>query len=465
LTKVVSLVPGGPAELAGELQPGDRITNIAEGLECEFIDVVGWRIDEVVDLIRGPKGTHVRLEVIPKDADELSEERRIIEIVRDEVKLEDNAAKSEMIEIELDGSQHKIGVIDIPSFYLDINALQDGDREYRSTTRDVKNLITELQSEGMEGLILDLRQNGGGSLLESATLTDLFIEPGPVVQIRDQNNKIYRQNRARTGAFYNGPLVVLIDRLSASASEIFAGAIQDYDRGLVVGSQSFGKGTVQTVLPLPKGQIKITESKFYRISGESTQHRGVTPNIEFPSLFDPEDIGESAYDNALDWDQITGIPHKSYVPIDLALPFLIERHRERLGLNPDLVYLQNQIAIDKERRSEEYISLNETQRLSEREYWETRELAIENEWRLSRGLPAKEQPEDSSDSIDLAEASTDENTEQKNAVAGAAIANGGEDEEESEEDELPDALLDETARILIDFINIESLASRALVNN
>ena len=475
LTEVVELIPGGPAELGGELKPGDRITNIGEGLDCEYIDVVGWRIDEVVDLIRGPKGTTLRLEVIPSGVDELSDERKVVTIVRDRVKLEDNAAKSEMIEMEIDGVVRKIGVIDIPSFYLDVAGLQSGDPNYRSTTRDVRILIDELNADGMEGLILDLRQNGGGSLLESATLTDLFIDPGVVVQIRNQDNRVSRNNRARQSAFYSGPLLVMINRLSASASEIFAGAIQDYERGIVVGSQSFGKGTVQSILPLPKGQIKITESKFYRVSGESTQHRGVTPDIEFPSLYDPDEIGESSYDKALDWDRITGIPHKTYPTNESTLPQLIALHSERLQTDPDLVYLQQRINLSEERSSNDYVSLNEQNRLDEKELREEEDLEIENAWRASTGRPLKE-PE--SDEIDSAESddiatgdsnapvdSSDLAATENDPLSVASLDGEASENTEEDEDELPDALLDESARILIDFIALEDPDENDVVKN
>ena len=385
-TRVVSVVPGGPAQLQGELEASDRIVAIGEGEDCEFVDVIGWQLDDVVDRIRGPKDSIVRLKVIPSNVDELSEERKIVRIVRDRVKLEENAAKGEVIEIENHDNKYSLGVIDIPSFYLDFEAARRGDPDYRSTSRDVQKILDDFNVSGVDGIIIDLRQNGGGSLLEAAQLTDLFVDPGPVVQIKDQSNRIYRNHRARSRAYYNGPMIVLIDRLSASASEIFAGAIQDYSRGLIVGSQSFGKGTVQTLQPLPEGQLKFTESKFYRISGDSTQHKGVIPDISLPSLYNFEDIGESSYDNALEWDQIRGIPRRKYQDFSSYLPELEKMHSERLASNADMKFLLETISIAETRRSQKSISLNEEIRIEDRERWDTREDEILEAWRNAKGF-------------------------------------------------------------------------------
>lgn len=462
-TKVVSVVPGGPAQLQGQLKAADRIVAIGEGEDCEFIDIVGWRLDEVVDRIRGAKGTTVRLKVIPADKDLHTEERTVVRITRDKVKLEDNAAKGEVIQIESDGTEYALGVIDIPSFYLDINAMRNRDPDYRSTTRDVKNILDDFAEQGVDGVIVDLRQNGGGSLLEAATLTDLFVDPGPVVQIRDQNNRIYRNHRARAKAYYDGPMMVLIDRLSASASEIFAGAIQDYSRGLVVGSQSFGKGTVQSVQALPSGQLKLTESKFYRISGDSTQHKGVIPDIELPGLFNPLDIGESSYENALGWDQIRGIPHRRYDDYDAYLSPLLDKHRGRLQTDADLQYLLGTIALSEERRSQKFVSLNEAERISEREMWQQREDQLKEQWLMARGLNID--PEAESDllastsatlpgaSIELEVAANDAQTE----VTSAA----GEDQAEEPEPDVTEAILIETGRIFADLLRLASKGSDA----
>ena len=290
-TVVDRLVPGGPADLQGELKPKDKIISVAQGSDGEAEDIVGWRLDEVVQLIRGKKGTTVRLEIVGNEALS-SDESRYIQIVRNKVKLEEQAAQSEVIEIFHDEALKKVGVISVPTFYHDYEAQMRGDKSYRSTTRDVANLLDELEELQVEGVIIDLRGNGGGYLEEAKSLTGLFVERGPVVQIKQANGRIKPHNNYPNPQWYDKPIVVLIDRLSASASEIFAGAIQDYNRGLVIGSPSFGKGTVQGLLALNHGQIKLTEAKYYRISGESTQHRGVVPNIELPSLYDANEIGE-----------------------------------------------------------------------------------------------------------------------------------------------------------------------------
>ncbi|MFG1488420.1 S41 family peptidase, partial [Oceanospirillum sp. HFRX-1_2] len=267
-TKVVSLVPGGPAAQAGELKPADKIVGVGQDSE-EIVDVIGWRLDEVVDLIRGPKASTVRLQVIPANAKDNSQ-TKVISIVRNTVKLEDQAAKKSIVTLNEGGQAKKIGVIDIPAFYVDFDAWRQGKEDYRSTTRDVLKLIQELQAENIDGLVIDLRNNGGGALQEANSLVGLFIERGATVQVRNAEGRIDILGDPDQNVAYDGPLAVLVNRLSASASEIFAGAIQDYKRGIVIGSQTFGKGTVQSVTPLEHGQLKLTRAKFYRISGEST---------------------------------------------------------------------------------------------------------------------------------------------------------------------------------------------------
>jgi carboxyl-terminal processing protease len=307
--KVVRVVPAGPADKQSNLKASELIVAVGQGDEGPMVDVIGWRLDDVVDLVRGKKGTVVRLDVIP--ASGRSDELRRLAIVRNEVRLEEQAAQSKVIEInDLNGTTRKIGVIDVPAFYLDFEAYRQGNPDFRSTSRDVTKLVNELNDAGIDGLVIDLRGNGGGSLREANELTGLFIEYGPTVQIRGSGSRVWRDGKRRRGPYYDGPMAVMIDRLSASASEIFAGALQDYGRAIVVGDQSFGKGTVQTLVDLPEGQLKITESKFYRISGDSTQHRGVIPDIRYPSLLQHDEIGESALDKALDWDRISPIRHK-----------------------------------------------------------------------------------------------------------------------------------------------------------
>ena len=384
-TKVVRLISGGPAFKQGQLKPADKIVAVSQGADGEWVDVVGWRLDEVVKLIRGPKNTKVRLSVIPSDAadDSVREE---IQISRAKVKLEEQAAKKGVLQLT-DGEQlFKIGVINVPTFYLDFEAYRRRDPNAKSTTGDVIRLLRELDEENVDGLIIDLRNNGGGSLQEATTLTDLFIDRGPVVQIRQTNETISRHFRSRRPALYRGPLVVLTNRLSASASEIFAGAIQDYHRGLIVGSQSFGKGTVQSLTPVHQGQLKITESKFYRVSGDSTQHRGVVPDIEFPFLVDSEEVGESSYETALPWDQIHEVSHDSYYNFDKFVHQLKKNHEGRKAEDPDFIYLSEQVESVKKNRKRTHISLNENKRLQEQNQRKAETLTLENNVAWPKGL-------------------------------------------------------------------------------
>jgi carboxyl-terminal processing protease len=383
-TKVSRVIPKGPADKQGELQPSDRIVGVAQGSSGEMVDVVGWRLDEVVNLIRGEKGSTVRLEVIPADQ-YASGERREIVIVRNEVKLEEQAATSTIIDVEREGRALRIGVIDLPTFYIDFDALNRGDPEYRSTTRDVSRLLSELEAEGVDAVLLDLRDNGGGSLREANELTSLFIEYGPSVQIRHSSEQVWRDGKRRKSTFYEGPMGVIVNRLSASASEIFAGAIQDYGRGLIIGTQSFGKGTVQTLKPLAEGQLKITESKFYRISGDSTQHRGVEPDVTLPVIYNPDELGESTLDFALPWDQINAIRHPLYGDLSSVIPDLIEASQSRQMSHPKMLLLQEQIALASAESDIETISLNLEQRLAERDRRRALWLALENKQRALEG--------------------------------------------------------------------------------
>ncbi|GAA5317918.1 MAG: carboxy terminal-processing peptidase [Candidatus Pelagadaptatus aseana] len=384
-TKVVRLIKAGPADKTGELMPADRIVAVGQGSSGEMVDVIGWRLDDVVDLIRGPKNTVVRLKLKP--ANNIgSEDFKTIAITRGKVKLEEQSAQKAVFDLVDDqGELHKVGVIHIPAFYVDFEAYRRKDPNFKSTTRDVFRLLQELDQENIDGLIVDLRDNGGGSLQEAATLTDLFIDQGPVVQIRQSNNRILRNYTSRLPAVYRGPLVVLTNRLSASASEIFAGAIQDYQRGLIVGTQSFGKGTVQALVGVHEGQLKITESKFYRVSGESTQHRGVIPDILYPALINADDVGESSYETALPWDQIHPVNHRAYFNIDAVLPVLRSKHEQRKIDDPDLAFLVRQSQLLQENRQEKQISLNLKQRQQERAEAESEALASENQRRQGKG--------------------------------------------------------------------------------
>lgn len=383
-TKVVRLVPAGPADKQGQLHPADRIVGVSEG-DGVLQDVVGWRLDDVVELIRGPKGSVVRLEVIPATA-KTDDQRKLINIVRNEVKLEEQSAKKEVLEIWHDDRTVKIGVISIPTFYIDFEAMRRGDPNYKSSTRDVYNLLTDLMEQGVDGVVIDLRDNGGGSLQEAHALTGLFIDAGPIVQIRNANARVRREGKARSTPYYDGPLTVLINRLSASASEIFAGAMQDYGRALVIGSQSFGKGTVQSLTPLKHGQLKLTESKFYRISGDSTQHRGIVPDLILPTLYDHDEIGESALPHALPWDRIAAVPHRLYYDIEAYLPHLASKHEERIARDPDFSFLADQQNLADEQSELTHLSLNEDRRREQIAEQRERRLILENRRRVARGL-------------------------------------------------------------------------------
>jgi carboxyl-terminal processing protease len=431
-TRVARLVPAGPAAKQGELKPADRIVGVAQGVDGQFEDVIGWRLDDVVDLIRGPKGSVVRLEVIPAEA-KSDAERKVIAITRNEVKLEEQSAQKRMMELYQGGRTVKLGVIDIPTFYIDFEAKRRGDANYRSTTRDVKRLLDELLADGAEGIIIDLRDNGGGSLEEVNTLTGLFIDSGPIVQIKHSSARVFRDGKPRSTPYYDGPLVVMINRLSASASEIFAGAIQDYQRGLVVGSQSFGKGTVQSLVPLQYGELKLTESKFYRISGDSTQHRGIVPDIALPEIYDTEAVGESALDHALPWDRIAPVRHRIYYELPALLPKLNDVHQRRVREDPDFIYLDAERKLVEQARKQTLLSLNEQKRRQELEETRAKRLQIENARRVAKGL----QP--------LAALADEVETADPTVEPELAVDDG-----KPVGKEAPDPLLVETGKILID---------------
>jgi len=448
--KVSRLIPAGPADKQGDLRPSDLIIGVGQGESGPIEDVVGWRLDEVVDLIRGPRDTIVRLEVIPGKGK--TDQRRVVPIRRNEVKLEEQAAQKEIIEFTDEADQiHRIGVIDIPAFYIDFNAYRNGDKNYRSTTRDVQRLIDELVAADVEGLVIDLRDNGGGSLQEANQLTGLFIEYGPTVQIRSAESRVWRDGKRRRSNYYDGPLAVMINRLSASASEIFAGAIQDYGRGIVVGEQSFGKGTVQSLIALQEGQLKITESKFYRISGESTQHRGVIPDIQYPSLFDPDEIGESALENALAWDQIAPARFNRYDDYRSIMPVLTAMHEKRAANDPDYLYLEDRVTMAQEARAITALPLQQSGRVAMRDDQESKALAIENKRRAAKGLTPLTSLTDSDEAGEAADSDTSTN--------GDASAHS-----DDQEAEIPDVLLMETGRILVDAITLRPNTSVATRN-
>lgn len=469
-TKVVELIKGGPAERAAELQEGDKIIGIGQGIDGEIKDVVGMRLDDVVAQIRGEKDTVVRLSVIPVDA--VSESSaRVISITRDNVKLEDQSAKKEVIELSYADQDYRIGVISLPTFYFDFEAAARGDEDFKSSTRDVRRLLEELKEESIDAVVVDLRNDGGGSLSEANQLVGLFIETGPTVQIRysDLRNGFTRSfGDNDPDVVYDGPLAVLVNRTSASASEIFAGAIQDYQRGLVLGGQTFGKGTVQEIIPMSYGQVKLTRSKFYRISGASTQHRGVIPDIEFPDFYDAyDDIGESSLDGALPWDTVRPVEYRAYHPVQAYLPMLRELHEARAAESPDFNYLKDQIERTRELRERERLSLNEEIVKAEREAAKRVEFDAENLRRQLKGLPLKEWIDEDEAQDEEAVASTDDTVAPETSVDSAETDSEGDvitelaaaDEEAEAEDDEPeeiDPLLLESGRILADFINLSN---------
>ncbi len=394
---VINIIPGGPAAIDGELQPKDRITAVAQGEDGELIDVVGWRLDDVVQLIRGEAETVVRLQIMPAGALPGAEEK-VLSLTRNQVKLEEQAAKSEVITIPRDGRDWMIGVIEVPSFYRDYRALSTGDKNYTSTTKDVKRLIGELEDQGIDGLVIDLRYNGGGHLTEATALSGLFIDNGPVVQLKNSNGRISRLDDPDPvpRVAYNGPLAVLVNRYSASASEIFAAAIQDYARGVIVGQRTFGKGTVQNLYSLDQyvrrpddeglGQLTLTIGKYYRVTGESTQHRGVKPDISLPSHIDASIVGESVRESALPWDTIRTTKFRPDEPLDSTISSLSASHSLRSQGDPDFQYLVEGIRDIEEVRARKSVSLNIEDRMSEREESMQRRLERENARRAALQL-------------------------------------------------------------------------------
>jgi carboxyl-terminal processing protease len=402
--KVVNIIPGGPADIDGRLQPNDRITAVGQGTDGEMVDVVGWRLDDVVQLIRGPADTVVQLQILPGGALPGTPPKTIT-LTRNQVKLEEQAAKSKIVKVPKDGRDWSIGVIEVPSFYRDYRALSSGDENYTSTTRDVKRLIAELEKQGIDGLIIDLRNNGGGHLTEATALSGLFIDNGPIVQLKSSNGRISRLDDPDPVArvAYSGPLAVLVNRYSASASEIFAAAIQDYERGVIIGQRTFGKGTVQNLYSLDQyvrspegdglGQLTLTIGKYYRVTGESTQHRGVTPDISLPSDIDVHEIGESARETALPWDTIRTTRFEPGRPLDTAISALTANHLSRSKNDPDYQYLVNVIEDMSEIRAKKSVSLNLEKRKAERQAEVDRRMARVNERRAAIGLPPITDPQ------------------------------------------------------------------------
>ena len=394
-TVIQSVVNGGPADKSNDLKPKDRIVGVSQD-DGDFEDVIGWRLDDVVDLIKGPKGSKVRLQVLPADADD-DASIKIVSIVRDKIKLEDRAAKSEVYyENEGTADSRKLGVIEIPGFYNNLS-------------RDVKKEIDKLKEEHVDGIIVDLRGNGGGSLNEAILLTGLFIDKGPVVQVRDTAQRV-RQQADRDGiVYYDGPLTVMVDRYSASASEIFSAAIQDYGRGVIIGEHTFGKGTVQQHRPLKRvydlyendlGSIQYTIAKFYRINGGSTQHKGVLPDIEFPSAIDPEEWGESKEENALPWDQVRKANYRELGDLSKDIEYLTGLYQERIKNNAEFGYLLEDIAEYQAEKDDKTISLNLAQRKKKQESRKAKRLARANQRLVAMGKEKVESLEDLPEELD-----------------------------------------------------------------
>ena len=384
ITKIVRLIPGGPADKSGLLKVNDKIVGVASLPENDIQDVRDWRIDEVVRLIRGPKNTKVRLEVIPNSSpDDIL--GRVIEITRGLVKLEDQAAKKKKVEIYKPNKSYNIGVIDLPAFYMDFDAFSRNQFNYKSSSKDVRNLLRELKEEQVDGVILDLRGNSGGSLYEAYSLAKLFIGKGSIVQVMESNGSIQPLGHTRGIQNYDGPVMILVDKLSASASEILAGAFQDYKRGLIVGSNTFGKGTVQRLENLSYGQLKFTEQKFYRVSGKSTQNLGVIPDINLPYVFDSKEVGEMALENSLPYDDISSLeyePFNSTSNIEMIQSFSKKRVSDS-NLNE---YIKDQKIHNKNELDKKLIPVNYLVRKSEKKAQEEKRLFIENRFRVSVGL-------------------------------------------------------------------------------
>jgi carboxyl-terminal processing protease len=436
LVTILNVIAGGPAAIDGQLKATDHIIAVGQTDEGEMVDVVGWMLDDVVQLIRGPADTTVRLQIRPGSSVPGESEYTLM-LTRNKIKLEEQAAQSETLEIERDGQTYKVGVISVPSFYQDFDARSRGEADYVSTTRDVKRLIGELEAEGIEGLVLDLRGNGGGHLSEATALSGLFISNGPIVQLRNTTGKIEILEDPIPAQAYKGPLVVLVNRFSASASEIFAAAIQDYNRGIVIGQQTFGKGTVQNLYVLDQyaprsqtdgmGQLTLTIGKYYRVTGGSTQNLGVIPDIALPSLIDAELIGENTKPRALPWDQIDPTRFRAEDNLKQQVTTLNEDQTQRSSADPDVQFLLEDIEIVTEIRNQKAVSLNMAARKSEQETRRSARLERENNRREARGLEPLE-------SLDNAE-----------------------------NDDAPDVLLNQAAEVLTDLAVMEGNGQEAAI--
>ncbi len=428
-TEIIRTVAGGPAKLSGKVNAGDRIVGVGQGDSGEMLDVIGWRLQDVVDKIRGPKGSVVRLRLLSEDAGPGDPTRDVV-LVRNKIKLEDQAAKTSIVEGLDSMGPVRIGVIDIPAFYRDFRGHSEGKDDFRSTTRDVRELLKELQAEGVDGVVIDLRGNGGGSLIEATELTGLFIPEGPVVQVKDARGEVEVEQDPDPELVYAGPMAVLVDRNSASASEIFAGAIQDYQRGIIIGEPTFGKGTVQTLVDLGRfvreggdqlGRLRLTMAQFFRVNGGSTQFKGVVPDITYPSASTAVDHGERGLDNALPWARIDAADYRPGGSVSYAR--YRENHERRIQKDAGFKYLQGESALLREMRENKVVSLLESKRKKEWDAREAKRKSDKKEFRLAVGLPAEEPDE-----------------EDKNSSA------------EDGEDAINQIQVNEAARILADYI-------------
>jgi len=412
---IMEVMPGGSAQASGELKATDRILAVGQGKTGEMVDVVGWRLDDVVALIRGPGGSFVRLQILSGNAAPGTAEH-VVTLPRKKITLEAQAAKKELRKVKRGDKELRIGVIDVPSFYQDFDARSAGDDNYRSTTRDVRRLIEEFKKEGgIDGLVLDLRENGGGHLTEAIGLVNLFVPKGPVVQLREAGGKVEVLESDDQGVAYAGPLTILVDRFSASASEIFAAAMQDYGRGIVIGQETYGKGSVQNLYPLDRfalgqdpgyGQLTVTIGMYYRVTGDSTQNRGVQPDIRLPSAISPEEVGESSRDGALPWNRIRSANFKPDGSVAPVLGELQRDHDARVADDPDFRYAQAEIGAIDAMRKEKSVSLNLKDRKAERERLTQERLARENTRRTALGEAPLKSVDDIKDPPDaiLAEA-------------------------------------------------------------
>jgi carboxyl-terminal processing protease len=447
-TQIRELVPAGPANKSGKIQVGDRIVGVGQG-DGPITDVIGWRLDDVVNLIRGKKDTTVRLEILPADTG-VDGKHELISLVRKKVSIEEQAAKKKIVEIKDGDVSRKIGVIELPTFYSDFGARSAGDKNFKSATRDVARLLGELKTDGVQGVVVDLRNNGGGSLAEANSLTGLFIDKGPVVQVRDSKGEVEQQGDDEPGMAWSGPLAVLVNRGTASASEIFSAAIQDYHRGLIVGEPTFGKGTVQNLVDLDRfsqsdsekpqlGELKMTIQEFFRINGGSTQLKGVTPDIAFPKNGDDKDFGESTYDNALKWTQIAPADYKVLANLNAYLPQLLQQHDARVATSPSWKLMLDELTQYKTMRAKTTISLNFAARETERKQQD----AIQSDFRARHKA------------IDGTDASlADEESRLDDGLNANERSLKSELKQEKEAKKAKDVQLNETAHILFDAIGM-----------